>query len=409
MLTNILNRLRHAYHASATGGKSETGNSVVLDETLRQARTVQPPPVVWLLGKTQSGKTSIIRSLTGSPDAEIGNGFQSCTRTARFYDHPAEAPVVRFLDTQGLGEVDYDPTEDLAFCESQAQLVIAVVKVLDSLQDAVFDVLRAVRRRHLEWPVIVAQTCLHEAYPPGSGHLLPYPFDNPGWEHRVFPDLARTLLYQRDQLGALPGNGPVLWAPVDLTQPEDGLQPQEYGLEALWDAIQQASLIGLDARLRDDTLQTDPFSRTAHQQIVGYAMASAALGALPLVDLAALPAIQMKMLHKLGDMANFPWTKRRIAEFSALLGPGIVTGYGLRLAGRSMIKMIPVLGQTGGAAYGAASGSALTFALGKAACFYMHQTAQGHPVSAGDIRKVFSEAVQKSRELVQSFRKKGPE
>src|SRR5258708_3815850 len=43
-------------------------------------------PVVWLLGKLQSGKTSIIRELTQAADAEIGSGFRACTRTARVFD-----------------------------------------------------------------------------------------------------------------------------------------------------------------------------------------------------------------------------------------------------------------------------------------------------------------------------------
>ncbi|MGM0450779.1 MAG: GTPase, partial [Pseudomonadota bacterium] len=99
-----------------------------LSAALASAREHQPPPVVWLLGKAQSGKTSIIRALTGSTRAEIGNGFQACTRTASFYDFPEQAPVVRFLDTRGLGEVAYDAGEDLAFCESQSHLVMAVMK-----------------------------------------------------------------------------------------------------------------------------------------------------------------------------------------------------------------------------------------------------------------------------------------
>ena len=81
------------------------------------AREKQPLPVLWLIGKAQAGKTSIIRALTGSEAAEIGNGFQPCTRTARFYDFPAEAPVARFLDTRGLGEVTYDPGEDIHYCD----------------------------------------------------------------------------------------------------------------------------------------------------------------------------------------------------------------------------------------------------------------------------------------------------
>ena len=69
-------------------------------------------PVVWLLGKVQSGKTSIIRELTQATDAEIGAGFAACTKTAQVFDFPAAAPIIRFLDTRGLDEPGYDPAED---------------------------------------------------------------------------------------------------------------------------------------------------------------------------------------------------------------------------------------------------------------------------------------------------------
>src|SRR6266566_4850290 len=65
--------------------------------------------VVWLLGKTGAGKTAIIAALTGDARAEIGLGFEPCTRTAAFYDVPREAPLLRFLDTRGVGEAGYDP------------------------------------------------------------------------------------------------------------------------------------------------------------------------------------------------------------------------------------------------------------------------------------------------------------
>jgi predicted GTPase len=89
-------------------------------------RARQVAPVVWLLGKVQSGKTSIIRELTQASNAEIGSGFEACTRTARVFDFPSEAPIIRFLDTRGLGEVAYDADEDIAFCEERAHLVLAV-------------------------------------------------------------------------------------------------------------------------------------------------------------------------------------------------------------------------------------------------------------------------------------------
>src|SRR3954470_325200 len=86
-----------------------------LDATLTQLRAKTPTPVFWLLGKTQSGKTSIIRYLTGADDAVIGSGFRPCTKTSRRYQFPSpDAPLMAFLDTRGVDEPGYDPAEDAA-------------------------------------------------------------------------------------------------------------------------------------------------------------------------------------------------------------------------------------------------------------------------------------------------------
>ena len=63
-------------------------------------------------------------------EAEIGEGFRAMTRTAVVFDFPAEAPVLRFLDTRGLGERGYDPSEDLATCENQSHLLIVVMRAV---------------------------------------------------------------------------------------------------------------------------------------------------------------------------------------------------------------------------------------------------------------------------------------
>src|SRR3712207_4708503 len=93
--------------------------------------TPPPLPVVWLLGKTGAGKSSVVRALTGLSEAEIGNGFAPCTRTAMRFDHPAGQPVMRFLDTRGLGEAGYDPAEDLATAEAASHLVLLVARLDD--------------------------------------------------------------------------------------------------------------------------------------------------------------------------------------------------------------------------------------------------------------------------------------
>src|SRR5205814_7003009 len=85
-----------------------------LQHKLDELREKTPVPVFWLFGKTQSGKTSIIKFLTGADEAEIGQGFQPCTRFSRRYNFPTnEAPLLTFLDTRGVDEPGYDPSEDI--------------------------------------------------------------------------------------------------------------------------------------------------------------------------------------------------------------------------------------------------------------------------------------------------------
>src|SRR5215475_2914743 len=122
---------------------SESSTTPEDARTLAQATA----PVVWLLGKTGAGKTAIVAALTGDPRAEIGEGFKPCTQTAAFYDVPAEVPLLRFLDTRGLGETDYDPANDIAWCEGQSHLLLTVMQVADPAQQTVLRVVRQSRRR----------------------------------------------------------------------------------------------------------------------------------------------------------------------------------------------------------------------------------------------------------------------
>ena len=120
-----------------------------VERHLRQSKQSLPPPTVWLLGKAQSGKTSLVQALTGSPRAEIGSGYRPCTRAAQLYAFPNdEECFLRFLDTRGLGEAGQTTPDDLPALEGQANLLIVVVKAMDHAQQAVLDLFREIRRRH---------------------------------------------------------------------------------------------------------------------------------------------------------------------------------------------------------------------------------------------------------------------
>ena len=400
-MTDLWRRLRDALLDPQT-------DSEELSTALQQARERQPLPVIWLIGKTQAGKTSIIRALTGSDAAEIGNGFQPCTRTSRFYDFPAEAPVVRFLDTRGLGEVAYDPAEDMCYCESQAHLVLGVMKAADIRQDQIFGVLRAVRQRHPEWPVLIAQTGLHELYPRGDEHRLPYPYDQKPLPPQVPNDLARALSEQRQRLGRLPGSGPVRWVPVDLTLPEDGWEPANYGLDALWAAVEAISSLRLQSLLRGDAEVQDAYARAAHPHIVGHAVTAGGLGALPLVEMIGVPAVQAKPLHVLPKLYGQSWDKRSVTEFLGLLGVGVGVGYLARMLGRQVTKLVPIWGQTVGAMWGATANSASTYALGKAATYYFGARRDGAKIDPNQLRRIYVDGLKTGLSLMKSASKARP-
>lgn len=400
MRPNGLTDWRNYWEQLRTALLEPSVDKSLLEASLREARAKMPVPVLWLLGKTQSGKTSIIRALTGSPAAEIGNGFQPCTRSARFYDFPAEAPVVRFLDTRGLGEVAYDPGDDMHYCESQAHLLVAVMKVADVHQTAVFDVLQAIRRRHPEWPLLIVQTGLHELYPSQFAHIQPWPYASDPLPDSIPLDLRRALSAQRDALKLLPGFAPVRWVAVDLTLPEDDLAPPDYGLEALWQAIEALTSLGLQHQLSGDQEVQDLFARTAHQHIAGYALTAAGLGALPVVDLVAVSAVQAKLLHSLALLYGQRWDKSTVTEFIGLAGAGIASGYLARLLTRAATKFIPVWGQTVGALWGASSSGATTYALGKAAIYFFARRKDGLNVDADTLRQIYAEELERSASIL---------
>ena len=345
----------------------------------------QLAPVVWLLGKVQSGKTSIIRALTGTTRAEVGDGYRACTQTAQLFDFPAESPLVRFLDTRGLGEAGYDASDDLEIAEASAHATIAVMRAMDPQQHAVIEALAAIRVRRPEWPIVVAQTHLHEAYPPGTGHMLPYPFevtsaasDRPAPLPSVPPDLVRALAYQRELVRRIPGSGPCLFVPIDFTLDIDGLEPTLYGLDALQDALAEAGPEGLQALLeRSNSDDKD---------------AAVAADLIPVAAVAAVPTVQARLLQLMARSHGVAWTRRTAIEFAGALGAGAVARYAAGFGIRQLAKLIPVYGQTAGSAAAAATSFASTYALGKAADYYLTQRKRGQTDTAG-VRRAWAQAL----------------
>ena len=370
-----------------------------INQRFSDIKASMPTPVFWLLGKAQSGKTSIIKALTGDSRARIGNGMQPCTRTAFIYDFPdSQNCIMRFLDTRGLGEVDYEPDSDIEAFRGQAHVLIVVMKAMDHSQHGVMEAVHSIHKAKPDWPVIVVQTTLHEGYPdPGFEHLTPYPYEREDWAGTVPEDLRRSLLEQRSLFKGIEAQ----FVPVDFTLPEDDYQPVNYGLEAFWKSLEAALPRGISMMLHNmkDIRKElhDVYSKAAHPHIIAYSLISGAAGAvpIPLVDVPVVTLVQAKMFQTVASIYSYKLDRKSWAEISSALGITLMTSLGRR----EMIKLIPVYGLAVSSVLTAAS----TYALGKTLTVYFQNVRSGKQLSQELFRAVYKEQFEQGRNLLKNY------
>lgn len=375
-----------------------------IDETLLSRRdellAEAPIPCLWLFGKTGSGKTSIIRYLTGAADAEIGSGFRPQTRHSRLYNFPeSDLPIVQFLDTRGLGEIGYDPAEDIETFHNQAHLVIVVVRATDQATAAVTEPLARIRRSGPQRPVLLAVTSLHDAYA-GLQHPHPDPF---GRTPRPLPDglpenLEKCLRAQYDRFDGLFDRA----VPIDLTKPEDGFANPEFG----GDRLKQAILDLLPAAYRQTLLQMehvrgeldDLHQRRSDRIILAHCVVSASVAAVPLpwIDIPMVMAVQSHLIHRLAIANHQSLDSRALLQLSGVMGGRIA----LRMGLREFLKFIPWVGM----AANAAAAFAFTYASGKAATWYFLKVNAGHIPTAEELQQVYREQLEAGARLWRTTR-----
>ena len=296
-----------------------------------------------------------------------------CTKTAQRFDFPAEMPVMRFLDTRGLVEASYDPTEDLAAAESGSHVIIALERLADRVQGDVPDVLAEVRRRERNIPVIVAHT---------AADLLPDAQERERVRHHT--QTALQAVMKRN----LPSVELNLSAATDEAIAD---------LLPLLREIMPEVAILLARETYDDDEKNGWLKH--RPEVLWYAGAASAADAVPLPLAGGLTAtaIQGRMLQVLAGHYGVDWTRSRMMKFSAALGTGIAFRLGAGFGLRQAVKFVPVLGQTVGAAASGAMSFAVTYALGRTAARYLYSTSRNETVSSQELRAVFAAALKQGR------------
>lgn len=342
-------------------------------QDLTQAHEYQKQnlPTLWLLGKTGAGKSSIIQSITQQSSIEIGNGFKPCTLFSSVYSFPDDKPLMRFLDTRGLSEAAYDPKEDIETAIQAGHALLVVMKIDEPEQSAVLNVLKKIKKTKIKHLLLIHTNALSQT-------------EN---------ERSRLLQYQYQQVKQVWGKD---FTSIDIDINEE--EQTNYHQDELIDTLAAfLPVIGLMSHKKEQAnLESQQFNRF-EKEILWYAGSAAASDLLPLVGLISVPAVQAKMLHDLASQYAIIWDKRILSEFIGAMGSSFMVQYSMRLGVRQLAKMLPLYGQTLGAAAAAAMSFGSTYALGRAACYYFYHKNKGEMISAQAMQQIYKTALQKGK------------
>lgn len=358
------------------------------NQKIDQIKAIQPEflPTLWLLGKTGAGKSSLIKAVTGNSRIEIGRGFKPCTDRSYHYDFPSDKPVCRFIDTRGLGETDYDATEDLNALSLNANAVVLVMKLDEPEQSAVLAALKQLRSSKKVNQVLLVHT--------GKAGI------------DSADELDSCRAYNQRQVETVWGK-PVESVAVELDdeQRETDADDHRELIAKLSEFLPIVTFLHSESTAADSEHMS---FKVMQKELLWYATAAGSSDAFPAVGLVSVPVLQTKMLHSIAEHYGVPWGKQEMAELLATLGAGFGVQYSVKLGLRQLVKFIPVYGQTVGAASAAAISFSSTFALGRLGCLYMYHKGRNETVSADTLKKAYQDAFASVRG-VSGFEKNNPD
>lgn len=125
---------------------------------------------------------------------------------------------------------------------------------------------------------------------------------------------------------------------------------------------------------------------------------------IPMLDVVGITGVQLNMMRKLAKIYEVPFTEHKAKTILAALVGG---GGSLPVAGAfgSIVKLIPLVGQTIGAVSMSIAGGAITYAVGKV--FMMHFASGGTILSFDPekVRSYYQEMLKEGEMVAESLKK----
>jgi uncharacterized protein (DUF697 family)/GTP-binding protein EngB required for normal cell division len=365
-----------------------------LSKILETIRAELPTTEVVLLGKPQSGKSSVIRGLTGTSADIVGLGFRPHTQHTQRYAYPnPELPLLLFTDTVGLGDVAetsqaiaQELITELKTQSAGAKALVLTVKVTDFAIATLQQTAQQLHAACPQIPCLLAVTCLHELYPADVVTHPAYPPHNAEIE-RAFDEIQAAFAGLCDRA--------VL---IDFTLEEDGYTPTFYGLEAFRDALADL-LPEAEARTIHQLLDTvaskklgDLYRDVGRRSILPFALIAATVAAVPLpfATMPVLTALQVSMVGVVGKVYHQTLSPSQAGGVVSAIAGGFLA----QAIGRELIKFIPGFGSVIAASWAAA----YTWALGEAACVYFGDVMGGKKPDPERIQQVMKDSFETAKQ-----------
>lgn len=366
---------------------------------LERLRAELPTTEVILVGKPQTGKSSIVRALTGISAEIVGQGFRPHTAHTQRYNYPTgDLPLLVFTDTVGLGETAAETAAVIQELEIQlglpsnpedrpaAKILLLTVKINDFATAALHQIVTALRQSHPQVPCLLAVTCLHEVYPSAEAQHPPYP--------PTYPDLERAWQSIQEQFSGLV-NRTVL---IDFTLESDGFIPVFYGLEAFVEALSEL-LPEAESRMINQLLNqgeaadqvSNLYREAGRRYILPFAVMAGTLAAVPLpfATMPVLTALQITLVTFLGRLYGQTLNPSQAGGVVSAIAGGFLA----QAIGQQLLKFIPVFGSIVAASWA----TAYTWALGEAACLYFGELMGGRKPDPAQIKRVMQQSFQEAQ------------
>lgn len=331
------------------------------DERIKKASEVniESIPKIMLLGKTGSGKSSLIKEMTGS-NVEIGKGWKPCTMSLSEYAFPSEdKPILKFIDTRGVGEAGFEHESSISSDVEQflpIAMTIIVAKLDDPEQDISYELIKKVK-----------------AFKDSKKLLVLTGLD-------LVDEPEKIIQHHKEKLSAFSSDFECVAVDFKAKIGIEDLDSKLCDFLPLLDDLIQKKTHSDQESENFDKLKTE---------VLWYSGVAGGADAIPVVGAVSVPAIQGKMLYDLATKYDLEWDKKLMTEFFSCLGASFMLSYAGSFGARQLSKLIPVWGQTAGSAASAAIGFASTFAIGRVACMYFYHKSRGESVCSEDLREQY--------------------